>query len=181
MKDFKLYRRTQIAEMRPVTEWDIKAYQVDKEIHSIRDTEFKVSISDVDRQNGSPKIGDMIARNPKNHNDQWLVAKQYFEDNFEPMPYFINEELLEKAIDVWGFDAQCEMIIEECLELVLALQKLKRLRGDKKQKFDNVIDEIADVKIMITQAQMLFPKDLIDARVDYKMNRLKERLNENLT
>jgi hypothetical protein len=26
----------------------------------------------------------MIARNPKNHNDQWLIAKQYFEDNFEP-------------------------------------------------------------------------------------------------
>jgi len=25
----------------------------------------------------------MIARNPKNHNDKWLVAKQYFEDNFE--------------------------------------------------------------------------------------------------
>ena len=85
MEDFKQYRRTQIAEMRPVTEWDVKAYKVDKEIHSMRDTEFKVSISDADRQNGSPKIGDMIARNPKNHNDQWLVAKQYFEDNFEPM------------------------------------------------------------------------------------------------
>jgi uncharacterized protein YozE (UPF0346 family) len=26
----------------------------------------------------------MIARNPKNHDDQWLVAKRYFEDNFEP-------------------------------------------------------------------------------------------------
>jgi uncharacterized protein YozE (UPF0346 family) len=26
----------------------------------------------------------MIARNPKNHDDQWLVAKQYFENNFEP-------------------------------------------------------------------------------------------------
>lgn len=43
----------------------------------------EVSISSEDRKNGSPKIGDMIARNPKNHNDQWLVAKQYFEDNFE--------------------------------------------------------------------------------------------------
>lgn len=85
MENFKKYRRTQIAEMRPVTEWDIKAFQVDKEIHSIRDTEFKVSISDVDLANGSPKIGDMIARNPKNHNDQWLVAEQYFNDNFEPI------------------------------------------------------------------------------------------------
>ena len=83
MNTFKKFKRTQWTEMRPVTEWDIKAYQVDKEIHSIRDTEFKVSISDADRQNGSPKIGDMIARNPKNHSDQWLVAEQYFKDNFE--------------------------------------------------------------------------------------------------
>jgi hypothetical protein len=26
----------------------------------------------------------MIARNPKNHADQWLVAAKYFADNFEP-------------------------------------------------------------------------------------------------
>jgi hypothetical protein len=81
--EFKQYRRTQIAEMRPVTEADITSYQIDRFPHSGRDTEFKVSISDVDKQNGSPKIGDMIARNPKNHNDQWLVAEQYFKDNFE--------------------------------------------------------------------------------------------------
>ena len=45
--------------------------------------EFRVSVSEVDLNNGSPKLGDMIARNPKNHNDQWLVAQQYFNDNFE--------------------------------------------------------------------------------------------------
>jgi hypothetical protein len=43
-----------------------------------------VSISEPDRNNGSPKAGDMIARNPKNHADQWLVAEKYFEDNLEP-------------------------------------------------------------------------------------------------
>lgn len=84
MSEFKQFKRKQITELRPITELDIKAYQVDKKIHSIRDTEFKVSISDADLFKGSPKIGDMIALNPKNHNDQWLVAKQYFEDNFEP-------------------------------------------------------------------------------------------------
>ena len=83
--EFKKYRRTQIAEMRPVTDADIRAFEQDKHPHSMRDTEFRVSISDADKANGSPKIGDMIARNPKNHNDQWLVAKQYFEDNFEPI------------------------------------------------------------------------------------------------
>jgi hypothetical protein len=81
--EFKKYRRKQIAELRPVNNADIRAFEQDKNLHSIKDTEFQVSVSDVDKANGSPKIGDMIARNPKNHNDKWLVAKQYFEDNFE--------------------------------------------------------------------------------------------------
>jgi hypothetical protein len=83
MSEFKKYRRTQIAEMRPITFEDIQAFENDKHIHCIIDTEFKISISDVDLQNGSPKIGDMVARNPTNHQDQWLVAEQYFKDNFQ--------------------------------------------------------------------------------------------------
>ena len=68
---FKQYRRTQIAEM---AYWNAS------------DDLTGVSISDVDKAAGSPKNGDMVARNPKNHNDKWLVAAQYFADNFEPMP-----------------------------------------------------------------------------------------------
>lgn len=68
---YKQYRRTQIAEMRPYIEGE-----------TLSDA---VSISKADRDNGSPKAGDMIARNPKNHNDQWLVAAQYFKDNFAPI------------------------------------------------------------------------------------------------
>lgn len=83
MSEFKQYRRTQIAEMRPVTENDVKHYEAGDSIPAT--FQFNVSISGSDLKNGSPKIGDMIARNPKNHNDQWLVAKQYFEDNFEPI------------------------------------------------------------------------------------------------
>lgn len=44
-----------------------------------------VSISEADLLNGSPKTGDMIARNPKNHYDQWLVAEKYFLENLEPV------------------------------------------------------------------------------------------------
>ena len=69
---FKQYRRKQIAELRPYVpgeEW-VKT----------------ISVSVADQENGSPKLGDMIARNPKNHADQWLVAAQYFVDNFEPVP-----------------------------------------------------------------------------------------------
>lgn len=65
---FRRYRRSQIAELR---HWSI-GYDMSR-----------VSISLSDREAGSPKPGDMIARNPKNHADQWLVASQYFADNFE--------------------------------------------------------------------------------------------------
>lgn len=42
-----------------------------------------ISVSREDAEAGSPKEGDMIARNPKNHKDQWLVAAKYFNDNLE--------------------------------------------------------------------------------------------------
>ena len=77
MSDFKQYRRTRIAEMRPVTKHEAENQD------AILDN--GISVSQADLENGSPKIGDMIARNPKNHKDQWLVAQQYFNDNFEPM------------------------------------------------------------------------------------------------
>lgn len=78
---FKKYRRTQIAEMRPITEEDIKFFKQEHYIES--GASYDVSVSSADLKNGSPKIGDMVARNPKNHDDQWLVAEQYFKDNFE--------------------------------------------------------------------------------------------------
>lgn len=70
MSRFFQYRRSQIAELRPYEDGE----SLDR-----------VSISAPDKEAGSPKSGDMIARNPKNHDDQWLVAAKYFADNFEPV------------------------------------------------------------------------------------------------
>ena len=84
MSNFKTYKRIQIAEIREVTEVDINVFKNHGFIHiSEYPFGYNISISDADKNNGSPKIGDMIARNPKNHSDQWLVAKQYYNDNFE--------------------------------------------------------------------------------------------------
>ncbi len=41
------------------------------------------SISEEDKKNGSPKKGDMIAINPKNSRDMWLVSEKFFKDNYE--------------------------------------------------------------------------------------------------
>jgi hypothetical protein len=70
MFNWTQYRRKQIAELRA---W------------MPADDMTNVSVSDADKAAGSPKAGDMIARNPKNHDDQWLVAARYFADNFEPL------------------------------------------------------------------------------------------------
>lgn len=85
MSYFEKFRRKQIAELRTVTQEDVNEFKERNLLsaHETKDNVIEVSISDVDLANGSPKLGDMIARNPKNHLDQWLVAEQYFNDNFE--------------------------------------------------------------------------------------------------
>ncbi len=70
MSNFAKYRRSQIAELRPWRQGDAMD---------------RISITAADKEAGSPKFGDMIARNPTNHDDQWLVAAAYFEANFEPL------------------------------------------------------------------------------------------------
>jgi hypothetical protein len=70
MYEFKKYRRSQIAE---IAKW-VPGFDMER-----------VSISASDRESGSPKQGDMIARNPANHADQWLIAADYFAANFEPL------------------------------------------------------------------------------------------------
>ncbi len=65
------YVRSGNAIMRPVQGDTLESLQTEK-----------VSVAQSDIDNGSPKIGDMIARNPNQFKDQWLVAKKYFEENF---------------------------------------------------------------------------------------------------
>lgn len=86
MNEFKKYRRTNIAEMRP--------YQEGETLDS------RVSISQADKNNGSPKVGDMIARNPQNHEDQWLVAKAYYEANFEEASEIVIEIPIERYLQL---------------------------------------------------------------------------------
>ncbi len=69
MSEFKQYRRKQISELRPFVPGEVLS--------------DRVTVSADAREAGSPKLGDMIARNPKNHEDQWLVPEQFFSDNFE--------------------------------------------------------------------------------------------------
>ena len=77
-----------------------------------------------------------------------------------------------KAIRDFGFESQTSMIQEECAELISAINQLRRGRVQE----DAVMEEIADVEIMIEQARLLFPSTKIDEIKNKKIARLEKIL-----
>lgn len=103
------------------------------------------------------------------------------------------KEILQKVIDTYGVDNQIDMCIEEMSELTKELSKIKRAtrkidKGITLEKGleilkeiakirDNVIEEMADVYVTLAEQEMIFNcGDEIDKQVRFKLNRLKERL-----
>ena len=80
--------------------------------------------------------------------------------------------LYDKAFKVNGVELQLTVAIEELAELQQALCKYKR--GEE----HNVEEEIADVKIIIEQLEMIFDKNVIERWKNKKVDRLEERLRE---
>jgi NTP pyrophosphatase (non-canonical NTP hydrolase) len=83
--------------------------------------------------------------------------------------------VLIKAVDSWGIDAQLMMAQEECAELIQAISKFFR---KKPQATEMVIEELADVKIMIAQLELLFDTDEIKKMIEIKIDRLAKRLDD---
>lgn len=72
--EWKKYRKKGLQEMRPyVPGEDLTGISVNKE--------------------DTPELGGMIARNSKNYEDKWYVAKKFFEEMYED----IFEEMYEEA------------------------------------------------------------------------------------
>ena len=61
------------------------------------------------------------------------------------------KHLYAKALLKWGLDLQLNMAQEECAELIMAINKLRRSKYRRKSF---VAEEIADVRIMINQIVM---------------------------
>ena len=84
-------------------------------------------------------------------------------------------DILEKAIEKYG-EKQLDQAQEELAELIVAISKYKR--NEYKFTISNVIEEIADVNIMIKQVMMLLDIKEFEVKSEeiYKLNRLKKRL-----
>ncbi len=83
--------------------------------------------------------------------------------------------ILDKAMKMWGVEAQMDMLVEECAELIVAVQHFKRDRVG----WDKVCEEIADVRIMTSQFHTIDGiSDMIHMREMEKIKRLEKRVND---
>lgn len=85
------------------------------------------------------------------------------------------EQVYQRALDEWGEYSQLDQAVEEMAELILAINKYKRTNMDLGKKKDeimeNLIEEIADVKMCIEQLEMMFGKGKVNDMLDKKMDK----------
>ena len=102
------------------------------------------------------------------------------------------DDVLKRCICEYGAPAQVDMCIEEMSELTKALLKYRRksalAKGENvnstseiinlNKAREDIIDELADVKIMCRQMELLFQvEDVVERRMDFKINRQIGRLD----
>lgn len=92
-------------------------------------------------------------------------------------------ELNKETAKHYGYEAQSNQLVEECAELIQAVSKYHRAVAEEKKvvALENLIEEIADVEIMLEQIKYLLqiPEDELEAVKLFKVNRTRERIIHN--
>lgn len=84
-----------------------------------------------------------------------------------------------QSIIKYGEEPQCRQAMEECAELIQAINKCIRY-PDRKDCHNNLIEEIADVEIMLYQLKVMFnvsDDEVFEVKVQ-KAVRERERLEK---
>ena len=77
------------------------------------------------------------------------------------------------AVQTYGADAQLCQIQEEAAELIAAISHFRRGRQGSREE---LLDELADMDIMLEQARVIFGDDAVTSAATPKIERLCERL-----
>lgn len=79
-----------------------------------------------------------------------------------------------EALRKYGAEAQLNQLQEECAEVIQAVNHLKRSKCDE----EKLIEEIADVQLMIYQVKLMFGSERLDAKVAEKAQELDRKLKK---
>ena len=92
-----------------------------------------------------------------------------------------DERIMRQAIETYGVQAQCDVAIEEMAELTKAIVKIRRVADDygkTQAALENLLEEIADVDIMIDQLKIMWGPKQVEEYRRKKIERLERRLND---
>ncbi len=81
-------------------------------------------------------------------------------------------EIYEKTLEKWGEKAQYDQLIEECAELIATLKHYER----GKANLENVVNELADVYLMVGQLAYMLGEDRLQQAVTRKITKLQDLL-----
>ena len=80
--------------------------------------------------------------------------------------------IYQQALAKFGEDAQMDMAVEECAELIVALKHFRRERCGVLE----IASELADVQIMVNQMKEIVGHDKFNAAMNVKFDRLAETI-----
>lgn len=97
------------------------------------------------------------------------------------LPTTNRPEVLQECVNTYGAEAQVDMAVEEMSELTKALLKYRRKTAqgskDLEAARENILEEVADVIIMLTQLIMIYGgRDLVQETIENKVDRQIKRL-----
>lgn len=87
-------------------------------------------------------------------------------------------DIMTRAIQHYGKTVQIDMAIEEMAELTKALCKVKRAAtgAESAAAIANVVEEAADVQIMLDQIRLIFDRSTAEVEEE-KLRRLEKRIS----
>ena len=92
---------------------------------------------------------------------------------------YTQTDMMRTALGRWGEAAQVGMAVEECAELIVALQKyINRIPAP--DTLENIMDEIADVEMMLAQMRLTLciSDEMLAKRIKQKFVKLDKYLKK---
>ncbi len=84
------------------------------------------------------------------------------------------DELYRATLEKWGIEGQYDQAVEECAELITVLKHFRRGKADAAA----VINELADVTLMVGQLSYMFGEAEVQKAIGVKLEKLGGLLAE---
>lgn len=82
--------------------------------------------------------------------------------------------IIQDVANRYEIDEQMDMMVEKCGGLIVAIENYKR----KRETEEELVEELADVWIMLVQIALFFGQENVNDEVDRKLVRINRVINE---